>query len=79
MIRHHTAPNAHTHPFKEGTGPGLTFTAPGPEDLRSTNPAGNYIELRLTATDSQGLSKTVSQRLDPKVTYLRFATRPAEF
>ena len=26
MIRHHTAPNTHTHPFKEGTG--LTFTAP---------------------------------------------------
>ncbi len=79
VIRRHTAPNTHTHPFKQGTGSSLPFTAPGPEDLRSMNPAGNYLEIRLTATDSQGLSTTVSLDLKPKTTSVRFGTRPAEF
>jgi len=79
VIRHHTAPNTHTHPLKQGTGSTLPFTAPGPEDLRSMNPAGNYLEIRLTATDSQGLSTTVTRNLKPKTTYVRFATRPTAF
>lgn len=79
VLRHHSAPNEHTHPFATGPGGSLTFTAPAPEDLRSTSPRGNYLKIRLTATDSKGLSKTVSQRLDPKTVGVRLTSRPTEF
>jgi len=35
-----------------------------------------YLELRLTATDSEGLTSTRSVRLDPTSVQLRFASRP---
>ena len=35
-----------------------------------------YLELRLTATDSGGLTSTRSVRLDPTSVQLRFASRP---
>jgi hypothetical protein len=35
-----------------------------------------YLELRLTATDSGGLTSTSSVRLNPKTVHLRFASRP---
>ena len=38
--------------------------APDPEDLDSTG-AGNYLEVRLTVTDSEGLSRTVSRDVQP--------------
>ena len=45
VIRHHTAPNEHTHPSildpDKDTGNSVSFLAPGPEDLLSTNPTGN--------------------------------------
>src|SRR4029079_8616431 len=34
----------------------------------------SYLELTLTATDSKGLSASVTERLDPKTVDLRFAT-----
>ncbi len=74
VLRHHDG--SHTHPYFSGDGDGLSFTAPAPEALLSTNPNGNYLEIRLTATDSLGLSKTVTQRLEPKAVRVRFATRP---
>ena len=52
-----------------------TITAPGPEDLGAT--ANSYLEVRLTATDSQGLSSTVSRELRPRLVNLNFATNPA--
>lgn len=79
VIRHHTAPNAHTHPYQTSTGPDGSFTAPAPEDLRSTNPEGNYVEVRFTATDAQGLSKTASRNLRPETTGVRFSTVPTGF
>ena len=79
VIRHHAAPNEHTQPSifdaAESTGNNVTFSAPGPEDLRSTNPDGNYLEVRLTATDSQGLQKTVSRDLKPLTTEVGSETR----
>ena len=54
----------------------MTFDTPAPEDLLSTDPDGNYLETRLTATDSQGLSKTVSRELRPKTVEVQFKTRP---
>ena len=83
VIRHHTAPNAHTHPsildLADSVGDSVMFRAPGPEDLLSTNPDGNYLEVRLTATDSQGLQKTVTRDLKPRTTEVSFATGPTGF
>ncbi|MDP9408893.1 MAG: hypothetical protein M3P70_00045 [Actinomycetota bacterium] len=67
----------HWHPYLSGTGNDLTFTAPPPEDLLSTG-AGNYLQIRLTATDSKGLSRTVVQKMDPKQVNVRFVTRPVD-
>jgi PKD repeat protein len=76
VLRHHTAPNSHTHPYSSGTGTNLTFPAPEPEDLASTG-AGNHLEVRLTATDSNGLSKTVTQQVQPKRVDVLFGTNPS--
>ncbi|MGB3683213.1 MAG: PQQ-dependent sugar dehydrogenase [Rubrobacteraceae bacterium] len=67
----------HHHPYFSRTGNNLSFLAPAPEDLSATRPRYNYLEIRLTATDEQGLKKTVTQRLRPKAVPVRFATRPA--
>jgi glucose/arabinose dehydrogenase/Ca2+-binding RTX toxin-like protein len=76
VLRHHTAPNPHTHPpFFSGTGTNLTFDAPEPEDPASTG-AGNHLEVRLTATDSNGFSKTVTQEVQPKRVDVSFETNP---
>ncbi len=74
VLQHHDG--NHAHPYFSGTGNGPTFAAPAPEGLFSTDPAGNYLEIRLTATDSQGLSKTVVRDLRPKTVEVDFATRP---
>jgi glucose/arabinose dehydrogenase len=67
---------SHTHPFMPPTtGNGLTFQAPEPEDLAAA--AVNYLEIVLTATDSGGLSTTVSQDLRPRIVNVTFVTEPA--
>ena len=50
----------HFHPWSDTP----TFVAPPPEDLYSMDPRKNYLQVRLTATDSLGLSKTVSRRIE---------------
>jgi glucose/arabinose dehydrogenase len=72
VLLHH---NTHTHPFL-GPMPGndISFQAPPPEDL---NAAGtSYLEVRLTAIDSKGLRRTVSQDLRPHTVGLLFDTDP---
>jgi Ca2+-binding RTX toxin-like protein len=76
VLQHHTAPNHHTHPFYSQTGNNLTITAPPPEDLDATGP-GNYLEVRLTATDSKGLSKTVTREVQPNRVDVSFVTDPS--
>jgi Ca2+-binding RTX toxin-like protein len=76
VLQHHTAPNSHTHPYFSGRGTNLTFQAPEPEDLASTG-AGNYLEVRLTATDANGLSKTVTQEVQPNRVDVSFGTNPS--
>jgi hypothetical protein len=72
VVRHH---GDHTHPFLPPTrGDRAEITAPIPEDLASAGTS--YLEVRLTATDSAGLSRTVVQALRPNVVALRFATEP---
>jgi glucose/arabinose dehydrogenase len=76
VLQHHTAPNPHTHPYFSETGNNLTITAPMPEGLISTG-AGNYLEVRLTATDSDGLSKTVTRDVQPNRVNVSFASNPS--
>jgi glucose/arabinose dehydrogenase/PKD repeat protein len=76
VLQHHTAPNPHTHPLLlSGTGNDLAFKAPAPEDLTSTG-AGNYLEVKLTATDSNGRSETVSRIVQPNRVQMKFETQP---
>ena len=79
VIRHHTAPNTHAHAYEEFGDGTASFDAPAPEDLLSTGPEGNYLQVVLTATDSQGLSRTVSRDLRPETTDVRFSTSPNGF
>jgi glucose/arabinose dehydrogenase/PKD repeat protein len=69
---HHT----HFHPYLDPTvGNNLTVVAPEPEDFNSTD--DSYIEVLLTATDSSGLSTTVSRVVEPRRVNLTFNTVPA--
>ena len=72
VIKHHAT---HTHPFLEPTtGNDLEIIAPEPEDLDAASTS--YLEIRLTATDSSGLSQTVTRNLYPKVVDVTFLTDP---
>lgn len=66
-----TGGGCHAHPLTGANGvAGLSFTAPDHE-----YPA--YLDVALTATDADGLSTTVTRRLDPTTTRLTLATQPA--
>ena len=67
--------NTHSHPFlAPRTGTGIPFTAPPPEDLAAA--ATSFLDIDLTATDSKGLSRTVTQELRPRLVNVTFATDP---
>jgi Concanavalin A-like lectin/glucanases superfamily len=71
--RHH---DAHWHPFLPPTsGNDVPITTPAPEDLLAAT--NSFLEIRLTATDSKGLSTTVTRQFDPRKVDLTFATSPA--
>lgn len=67
--------NEHTHPLHGASGAAGQFTAPPAEDLRSTELS--FLEVRLTATDSLGLSATVTRTVEPRRVGLTFNTQPA--
>ena len=70
LILHHCPSNCHAHPLQTFTGvAGGSFTAPDHE-------YPSYLELRLTATDSGGLTDTRPVRLDPRTVVLTFQTNP---
>ena len=56
-------------------GNNISVIGPEPEDFNSTG--DSYIEVRLTATDSHGLSTTVSRTVQPRRVTLTFDTVPA--
>ena len=67
--------NTHTHPFFSGTGNNLVVPSlPSPEDLDAS--AGSYLELRLTATDSQGAQRTITQTVEPNRVLITLNTQP---
>ncbi|MGH2635414.1 MAG: PQQ-dependent sugar dehydrogenase, partial [Actinomycetota bacterium] len=68
---HHCPDSCHVHFLSQHDGVASgTFTAPDHE-----YPA--YLELSLTATDSSGLSTTVSRVLNPQTVMLTFQSRPS--
>jgi PKD repeat protein len=70
LILHHCPSNCHEHTIQEYAGVASgSFTAPDHE-------YPSYLELRLTATDSGGLTDTESIRLDPRTVVLSFQTNP---
>jgi uncharacterized repeat protein (TIGR01451 family) len=71
VILQHCPSTCHQHPVQDFVGTAsASFTAPDHEYL-------SYLEVRLTATDSGGLSTTTNLRLDPKTVVLSFATNPS--
>ncbi len=73
VILHH---DTHTHPFLPPTaGNNITFTTNPPEDLLAAT--NSYLEIKLTATDSNGLSTTISQIFNPRKVNITLATVPA--
>jgi glucose/arabinose dehydrogenase len=73
VLLHH---DAHTHPWLQRTvGNNLTIQAPAPEDLQAA--ATSYIEIRLTATDSQGAAATVNRDVRPRLVQVTFDSTPS--
>lgn len=73
VLLHH---NAHTHPWLQPTsGNNLTIHAPAPEDLAATTTS--YLEIRLTATDSQGASSTVRRDMQPRLVNVTLESLPS--
>jgi PKD repeat protein len=73
LILHHCPSNCHTHPLQSFNGTsGGSFTAPD-HDYPS------HLELRLTATDSGGLTDSASVRLDPRTVALTLTSSPSGF
>lgn len=74
VVKHHAT---HTHPFLPPTfGDGVTITGPAPEDFTATT--NSYLEVFLTATDSQGVSTTVSRDIRPHLVNVGVASQPAD-
>ncbi len=69
----------HEHPLQQDVpGDSVTFNGPPAEGLYSTNPQQNYLEVRLTATDFEGLSKTVERIVRPDTVPLTFRANPLD-
>jgi hypothetical protein len=67
---HGTTQDCHSHPVSTQAGVASgTFTAP-------THDYPSYLELRLRATDSAGLTASSSVRLDPQTVDVTFQTNP---
>lgn len=70
--RHH---DSHTHPFLPPTAASMvSIRGPAPEGLGSTTTS--YLEVSLTATDSNGLSATVTRELRPRLVNIPFDAQP---
>ena len=70
LIMQHCPSNCHSHPLQSYAGVSSgSITAPDHE-------YPSYLELKLTATDSGGLTDTKVLRLDPKTVTLTFQTNP---
>jgi hypothetical protein len=67
--------NIHYHPHTSLSGSDvLTFTVPQPEDIYAS--ALSYLEVRLTATDSDGLTDEAAEAVQPQRVVITFNTSP---
>jgi glucose/arabinose dehydrogenase len=72
VLRHH---NTHYHPYMPVTsGNGITFAGPPPEEL--TAESQESLDIVLTATDSQGLSQSITRTLLPNSVPLVITSNP---
>lgn len=72
-LLHH---DQHTHPYLPPTaGLSATLTFPAPENLAAA--ANSYLEVFLSATDSRGLTTTITRTLLPRTVDVALATQPA--
>jgi len=72
LLRH----DDHTHPFAEAAGRAeLSLSMPPPEDLPAAS--NSYLEVYLTATDREGLSRTVYRKLSPKRVGITLRSNPS--
>ncbi len=72
VLRHH---DTHDHPWlAPTTGNDVQVVAPAPEDLAAAT--NSYVEIQLTATDSRGLSTTVTRIVQPHKVELTLDTDP---
>ena len=70
LVQQHCPSNCHQHLVQTFSGVAAgSFVAPDHE-------YPSYLELRLTATDSGGLTHSVTRRLDPRTVVLTFQTSP---
>ncbi|TCO44068.1 glucose/arabinose dehydrogenase [Kribbella antiqua] len=69
LIMHHCPSDCHSHQITSMTGASGSFTTPDHE-------YPSYLELKLTATDSSGLTDVKSVRLDPKTVPLTITSQP---
>lgn len=73
VLLHH---DVHTHPFVSGTGSGISFAAPAPEDLSAAT--NSFLEVHLVAEDSGGLlSPDVRLDLTPRTRGVTLASVPS--
>lgn len=71
LVMHHCPSNCHEHVIREFAGVASgSFTAPDHE-------YPSHLELRLTVTDSGGLTDTTSVELDPQTVTLTFESSPS--
>jgi PKD repeat protein len=69
VLQHCSGGSCHAHPVTSVEGAQGSFVTPNHE-------YPSYLELRLTATDSSGMTNTVVRRLDPRTVNLTFQTKP---
>ncbi len=73
VLLHH---DDHTHPyFPASSGLSATITAPQPEALAATETS--YLEIILTATDSHGLTSTITRTIQPRLVNITLDSQPA--
>jgi uncharacterized repeat protein (TIGR01451 family) len=70
VLLHCTSTGCHEHPRESVAGPSGSFDGPD-------HAYPSYVELRLTARDSHGLTDTATLRLDPRTVDLTLATNPS--
>jgi uncharacterized repeat protein (TIGR01451 family) len=71
IVIHHCPSNCHTHVYQSFDGV-VSGTFPAPD-----HEYPSFLEVRLTATDAQGLSNTQSVNINPQTVSLTFQSAPA--